>query len=315
MKSIQSLLRYLALFTMLVVVLFASGYFAMRLIIHSEEAVTVPNLVGADVMKALEAAAEKGLNVRVEGFEYTSQVAKNHIMFQDPAPGSSIKKGRDLKLVISRGPEVLLGPNLAGLPLAQAIFILEQNQLVPGEVVRVHSANARPDTVIAQNPPDSASLRQGQTIDMLVSDGERPVEVVVPDVRGKSTVGAAMALQAVGLVQGELSTAWRDGAEEGEVLEQRPRHGYKALRGTKVALLVNQSQPKPADYAVFSYQVPAVLKRQEIRIDLVGLSGATRQLHYGLHDGGEVVRVSFPRSPGATVVVYQGGSEVMRKRY
>lgn len=314
MKSIQSLLRYLALSVMLVVVLFASGYFTMRLIIHSEESVTVPNLVGADVMKALEAAAEKGLNVRVEGFEYSTQVAKNQIMFQDPAPGGSIKKGRDLKLVISRGPEVLLGPDLAGLPLAQAIYILEQNELVPGEVVRVHSRQARPDSVIAQNPPDSASLRQGQTIDMLVSDGAPPQEVIIPDVRRKSTVAAAMALEAVGLVQGQLSMAYREGAAEGEVLEQLPRSGYKGLRGTKVVLLVNQSQRPVGDFVVFSYQVPAVLKRQDIRVDLMTAAGV-RQLHYGLHDGGEMIQVSFPRAESGTIVVYQGGTEVLRKRY
>jgi len=320
----RSLLRYLGLSIMLVIVLVASGYFTMRLIIHSEEAVTVPNLVGADVMKALEAAAGKKLNVRVEGFEYSSQVAKNHILFQDPGPGSSIKRGRDLKLVISRGPEVLLGPNLASLPLSQATFILEQNELAPGEMVRVHSRQARSDVVIAQNPPVSASLRQGQSIDILVSDGEPIEDLMVPDVRGKSAVEASLALEGVGLEQGQLSMAYRPDLPEGQVLEQRPRPGYRALRGTRVALLMNQSAPvaapapvpppPPVEHLVFAYTVPPGTKKQEVRIDLVTAAG-NRQLHCAPHDAGETVQVSFPKADGATLVVYQGGAEVLRKRY
>jgi serine/threonine-protein kinase len=302
---------------LLVVVLFASGYFTMRLVIRSDAAVTVPNLVGADVMKALGAAAEKNLDVRVEGFEYSSTVAKNHVLFQDPPAGSSIKKGRDLRLVISRGPEALLGPHLVGLPVAQAVFILEQNDLLPGEVLRVHSGEGRPEVVLAQDPPEHASLRQGQAVSMLVSAGPPAAGLEVPDVTGRSAVEAAFALEAVGLKQGQLSMAWRAEHAEGEVLEQRPRAGYKALLGTPVALLVNQSQnvlTASPDYTIFSFKVAAGLKGQQVRIDLAGASG-TRQLHYGVHEGGETVQVSFPKGETGTVIVYQNGAEVLRKRF
>ena len=314
---LRSVFKYIALSGGLLIVLLASGYFTMRLVVRHEEAVTVPNLMGADVIKALEAAAEHGLNIKVEGFEYSSNVAKNHILFQEPAPGTSIKRGRDLRLVISRGPEVLLGPHLVGLPLAQAMFILEQNELTPGELVRVHSKQVRLDGVIAQDPPPQASLRQGQSVDLLVSAGDQPQELLVPDVRGRSAVEAALALKAVGLEQGQLSMAFWEGHAEGEVLEQRPRAGYKALRGSRVALLVNQGQEKLAggsDFTIFSYLVPAGLRSQEIRVDLATAAG-TRQLHCGVHDGGETVQVSFPTGESGTIIVYHNGAEVLRKRY
>jgi beta-lactam-binding protein with PASTA domain len=314
---LRSVFKYIALSGGLLIVLLASGYFTMRLVVRHEEAVSVPNLMGADVIKALEAAAEHGLNIKVEGFEYSSNVAKNHILFQEPAPGTSIKRGRDLRLVISRGPEVLLGPHLVGLPLAQALFILEQNELAPGELVRVHSQQVRLDGVIAQYPPPQASLRQGQSVDMLVSAGDEPQELVVPDVRGRSAVEAALALKAVGLEQGQLSMAFWAGHAEGEVLEQRPRAGYKALRGSRVALLVNQGQEKLAggsDFTIFSYLVPTGLRSQEIRVDLATAAG-TRQLHCGVHDGGETVQVSFPAGESGTIIVYHNGAEVLRKRY
>jgi serine/threonine-protein kinase len=316
-SRLKSALRYAGLAALLAVVLLGSGYLAMRLVIHGDDVVKVPNLTGSDVMKALEVAAEQKLNVRVEGFEYSPQVPKNHVLFQEPAAGGTIKRGRDLKLVISRGPEVLLGPQLVGLPLPQAAFILEQNALVPGQVARVHSRYARPEVVLAQNPPAQANLRQGQKVDILVSAGPPPQEFVVPDMRGRSAVEAALALESLGLEQGQLSMAWREGHAEGEVMEQRPKPGYRAVRGSKVALLINQREDKLAnkenESVVFSYTMPTGLRGQPVKIDLVTAAG-TRQLHYGLHDAGDTIQVSFPRVEAGLIVVYVNGAEVLRKR-
>ncbi|MFH0810253.1 MAG: PASTA domain-containing protein [Pseudomonadota bacterium] len=317
MNTLASIAKFIGLLLLLITVLLVSGYLTMRLVIRGENAVTVPDLVGADVMRALEAAADNNLNVKVEGFEYSSQVAKNHVLYQEPAAGGSMKRGRDLRLVISRGPEALLGPYLVGLPLTQAGFILEQNDLSLGSVVHVHSGEARVGTVLDQVPPPHTSMRQGQQVSLLVSDGEAPREYLVPDVRAHNAVEAALALETAGLKQGQLTMACREGHVEGEVLEQRPRAGYKALAGAPVALVINESQEKMAaagDFALFSFQVAPDLKKQEIRIDLEGAAGS-RSLHFGVHDGGEIVRVSFPKGETGNVIVYQNGAEVLRKRY
>ncbi|UCF94094.1 MAG: PASTA domain-containing protein, partial [Desulfobacterales bacterium] len=75
----------------------ASAYITLTLIIKSEDTVIVPDLVGKDVVLALEFLTDLDLNTKVRGSEYSVDMPKNQVIFQDPEPGSEIKKGRDVK--------------------------------------------------------------------------------------------------------------------------------------------------------------------------------------------------------------------------
>ena len=106
-----------------------SAYITLTLIVKSEDTVIVPHLEGKDVVYALELLSELELNTKVKGSEYTSDIPKNHVVFQEPQPGSEIKKGRDVKIIISRGPRTVAVPNLIALSLQQASIILEENDI------------------------------------------------------------------------------------------------------------------------------------------------------------------------------------------
>jgi serine/threonine-protein kinase len=84
------------LIVVFLVVAGASAYLTLTLIIKSEDTVIVPDLVGKDVVTALEQLTDLQLNTKVNGSEYSRQFPKNHIIFQEPEPGSEIKKDRDI---------------------------------------------------------------------------------------------------------------------------------------------------------------------------------------------------------------------------
>ncbi len=67
-----------------------SAYFTLTLIIKSEDTVIVPNLEGKDVVYALELLTELELNTKVKGSEYTADIPKNYVVFQDPQAGAEI---------------------------------------------------------------------------------------------------------------------------------------------------------------------------------------------------------------------------------
>ena len=115
-----------------------SAYLTINLIIKSEDTVIVPDLIGKDVVFVLEQLTDLGLNTKVRGSEYSETIPKNHIIFQDPDADSEIKKGRDVKIILSRGTQSILMPNLVGLPERQASIILEENGLCRGTASRVY---------------------------------------------------------------------------------------------------------------------------------------------------------------------------------
>ncbi len=111
---ISRILKIAVLFFLFVLVVGAGAYFTLTLIIKSEDTVVVPDLFGKNVVYVLELLTDLGLNTKVKGSEYNADVPENNVIFQEPEPGAEIKKGRDVRIVISKGAKSILMPNLKG---------------------------------------------------------------------------------------------------------------------------------------------------------------------------------------------------------
>ena len=129
---ISRILKTTSLITVFFLAAGISAYIALTVIIKSEDTVIVPDLSEKDLVYALKILSDLGLNTKVKGFEYSAAVPKNHIIFQDPDPGSEIKKDRDVRVIISKGAKTILMPNLEGLSIQQARIIIEENDLCFG---------------------------------------------------------------------------------------------------------------------------------------------------------------------------------------
>jgi beta-lactam-binding protein with PASTA domain len=68
---ISRTLKIAALFFVFILVVGASAYLTLTLIIKSEDTVVVPDLVGKDVVYSLGLLTDLGLNTKVEGSEYS----------------------------------------------------------------------------------------------------------------------------------------------------------------------------------------------------------------------------------------------------
>ena len=108
---IARIIKIVGLAVVFIIIAGASAYFTLTLVIKSEEAVIVPELVGKDVVYALETLTDLELNTKVKGSEYNNDLPKHHVIYQDPEPGTEIKKGRDVRIIISKGSKSIIMPN------------------------------------------------------------------------------------------------------------------------------------------------------------------------------------------------------------
>ena len=152
-----------------------SAYLTLTAIIKSEDTVIVPDLIGKDVVSALEILTDLQLNTKVNGSEYSQYHAKNHVTFQEPAPGSEIKRDRDVRIMISKGAKSILMPNIVALSEQQARMIIEENGFRRGRISRTHSHKVEKDHIIVQVPQAGAMITRGTKVDILVSFGPKPV--------------------------------------------------------------------------------------------------------------------------------------------
>jgi beta-lactam-binding protein with PASTA domain len=299
-----------------------SAYLTLTLIIKSEDTVIVPDLEGKDVVYALEVLTELELNTKVKGSEYTTDIPKNHVVFQEPRPGSEIKMGRDVKITISKGPRTVSIPNLQALSVQQANIILEENDLCQGELSRTYSNQAEKETVIAQSPSPGAIVIRGACIDLLVSLGSRPRAYKMPDLAGLTLEDALQSIENVNLVIGELKSEFRINRPRNIVMEQEPGSGFRVITGSAVSLLINREpkkqKPGQSSYesagSLFSYRLDNGFLNRRVRISL-NSAGLTNDLFDDFVKAGEEIWLMIPRDKEATLFVYENDRLIETKRY
>lgn len=147
------------------------AYVSLTYIIRGEDTVMVPDLVGKDVVYVLEILSDLGLNTRVRETAYHDRVLKHHVIDQHPQAGTAIKKGRDVRIRVSRGPETVVMPNLAGLSLQHGEILLADNGLCRGAVATMFHNRYSAGQIIAQYPLSGQTVLRKTCTDLLVSKG------------------------------------------------------------------------------------------------------------------------------------------------
>jgi len=195
---------------------------------------TVPDLHGKDPRAALEQVAGMGLKV-VFTLASEPERPRDLVLEQNPPPGTRVKPGRTLELVINRPKEGSV-PRLAGLPLSEAQRELQDAGYQPGPPAAGFSEEPE-GTVLASAPPAEAPLPQGASVRLLTSDGPAPKKTVLPDLSGLTLEDARYLISVADLRLGEVRTL-PSPQTEGTVLAQQPPAGVTLDVGSPVVLTV-----------------------------------------------------------------------------
>ncbi|MFC1505099.1 PASTA domain-containing protein [Thermodesulfobacteriota bacterium] len=300
----------------------ASAYLALTLFIKSEDTVVVPNLTGKDVVYALEILTDLGLNTKVKGSEYSAAIPKNQVIFQAPDPGTEMKKGRDVKIILSKGPQYVAMPNLRGLSVQQARILLEENGLCRGELSSLYSDVLQPDEIIAQTPLPGTMITRGTCVDILESSGDRPEMFAMLDLRELSIDEAILRIEANNLLLGKIKTDQNPKKRPNTILAQEPSAGHRVATGSVIDLIVNKAAGTNAPAGVeasnrigfFRYRVSNGFLKQHIRVRMDSL-GVSSELFNKLVRPGEEIWLLIPKQDRATVFLYADDSLVKTQIY
>ena len=111
-----------------------------------------------------------------------------------------------------------------------------------------YSATVPAGRVISQTPAAGTTVNEGAMVSLVISLGA-PAQVAVPNVVGQPQAAAAIAITAIGLSVGVISTAKHPTVPAGQVISQQPAAGTLVLQGSAVNLLVSLGVPGPQELA------------------------------------------------------------------
>ncbi|WP_405799921.1 PASTA domain-containing protein [Streptomyces sp. NBC_01506] len=204
--------------------------------INSGQFTRVPSLLGQTEETAKKRLGDAGLDSSVEK-DFSDTFERGTVMRTDPEPRARIRGNGSVTLVISRGPEIVRVPDLAGRSLADAKDALKKIGLAPGVVTRSFDEQTDQGDIIRSQPKAGTELRPDAGVALVVSKG-RPVHM--PDVTGRSEDEATASLEDAGLDVKIAAERVNSAEDAGTVAKQSAGEGSKLARGDTVTLTISK---------------------------------------------------------------------------
>lgn len=175
MKIFHFILKSLVSIILLIFIVIAGGVSAFIIYqnIYSVPNTVVPSVIGDELKVAQEKLYNAGLQLKVSGEEFDEKISPNKIITQNPASGTTVKKNREIYVVVSKESKViaLKIPDLISKELEEATAIIEEYGLTLGKVTYTNHPSVPQGVVIAQTPEPGNINSGNNTINLLVSKG------------------------------------------------------------------------------------------------------------------------------------------------
>ena len=242
------------------------------------EPVTVPWLLQLPRAEAERRLREVGLRAGAVRAQITGEHPVDTVIGQAIPGDERVIRETAVDLVVEA--ESVLVPDLRGGAVADARRRLDQSRLRLGRVDQRLTGEARPDTVLGQDPAPGARAVPGSTVDLVVE----AESVTVPTLRGMVLDQAIGTLERSGLHVRNVRRDLTESARDGQVLDQSPRPGDVVAPGSGVDLVV----------AVVGLRVPDLVGTP-VGIARERLSGSTLRL-------GRVSEVETDRARPGTIL-------------
>ena len=202
----KSFFRFVLLALVLLVVALVSALTAMRFAIHGRE-VAVPDLVGKTPAEARRLADAGGFQMDIERQYYSSTIAEGKVLSQLPLPGTQVRRGWQIRVAQSLGPQRVEIPNVLGESQRAAEINIMRRGLDVEALATIAMHGPPQDQVLGQSPPPNASGVAAPKISLLTVDAGSPQAFLMPNFTGQALGGVTLVLQDAGFRLGSVGFA------------------------------------------------------------------------------------------------------------
>jgi beta-lactam-binding protein with PASTA domain len=210
---------------------------AMRVATHARE-VKVPDVRGKSVTDAGTILANAGLSLRIDPAKRADpKIPPDHVLAQDPEPGTVIRRERAVRIHVSEGAQVPTVPTVTGLAERAAELAFTQARIQIASTAEIRTNEYPANVVVAQDPPAKS---RGSSVRLLVNRVQSGVSYVMPDLIGTPGLRAADVLRKQGFLIAIVGDTPYPGLPPGVVIRQTPQAGFQVAPGQPISLEVSR---------------------------------------------------------------------------
>lgn len=136
--------------------------------------VSVPEYRYRHQLEAERVLLSRGLRMRVMREVYDTKKPTGTVISGEKRPGETVRQGRYVGVVVSRGPEPIRMYDFSELTLQQARQVVMRDGLRLGQVTEQYQDRVPPGYICGQYPEPGESFRRSEPINLIVSRGPQP---------------------------------------------------------------------------------------------------------------------------------------------
>ena len=282
----------------IVLALIFGGY---QLISGGGARVSVPSVAGASQSEATSALTTLGLKVDVTNQVFSEDVPVGRVISSNPGGGGKIGVGGTVHLTISRGPDRIKVPALAGLTLEAATTALAAAGLKVGRTTQSYSTTRDKDLVITSQPPFKSDARKDAAIDLVISLGIQ--QLTINSYVGKTSDEALNELTTAGL-KVNATYEYSDTIQIGTVISQSPDGSTPLAKGRVLTLVISKGPSAlfvPNVYSLTELKATTILENLGFKVVVrkIGTKKVKTVTNVSPASGAKV-------SPGSTITITLG---------
>jgi len=297
--------------------------------VRGAEQTMVPDVQGRDLTAALLELQVKELYPRIS-LRYTQTSAdKGLILEQSPPPGTIVRAGRRIQLVVSEGVMVNTVENYLGRSVddvridLQALYSAQSSlsgnapvsQLITlKEPLMYEYSTEAAGTVLQQRPEPGTTISGPTMLELVVSRGTENTMIRLPNLLG---LGLDDTMEQIGRtgIDFEFSLRPLRGGEKPEtVVVQDPPGDTLTSSNTRVAITVASPDKIPDNevFGLFKYEMAKNPYPLLIRLESILPNGERRRLLSVQYPGGRL-SVPYHQPAGAVLVLSMLNREIYRQ--
>lgn len=301
-----------------VLLMIIAGMTSFFVSLRGAEETMVPDVRNEDLVDAMLAFQERGLSAEVEVRFSADPALAGKVISQSPPPGTLVRAGKEVNLVVSRGARIDRVGNYIGRTLVdvraelRALFTSGDQTIQLAEPSYIFN-EADVGTILAQDPPPATEISEITTVHLTISRGPDVERITVP-----SFIGLPFELAVSRLAQASIPFVFevRDAEpdeQSGLVVDQDPEVETEVETGEFITLTMTRPAVVPEGFVFGLYDraLPEYTVSVDLTLESQALNGEREVIVSMLHPG---IRFSVPYvvPENSSLILSRSGQEILR---
>lgn len=137
--------------------------------------VIVPNLVGKSLTEAKSLGAERKFLVEIVNEQFNDKYPEDTIYQMRPEAGRHIREHKKVTVWVSKGPRMVIVPDVFDVSFDKARQVLEKEGLRIGDKKYEWDVMTAKGNIVQQIPPQGENRPRGYRVDLIISKGPEPI--------------------------------------------------------------------------------------------------------------------------------------------